>query len=217
LELAFDGNIAEVRKKLRTQPALLNIRDGDGRTPLHHAAQSGNMALCNLLLELGADVNESNVGGHIPLHFAAFSGHCEAIIALLEAGAGIDHQGLDGSVPLHFACGQGQLEAVRLLVAKGANLKVTNFSGHLPLHWAVQNKHNVTAKAVNEMYTHPHKVAPEIKKWPRKETVLHEDVHNKPLEKTGNVYADPRYGVDTYLDEKYIPRFGDQPTGRGYT
>jgi len=156
-----------VESKLSVQPGLLNIRDGDGRTPLHRAAQSGNMALLELLIGKGAIVNAENEQGHTPLHFGAFAGQVDALTSLLDHGAWVDHQGHDGSVPLHFAAGQGKLAAIEYLVARGGNLKVANHKGHFPLHWAVQNKHDDVARRINAMYTARPKNAANGKVWPR--------------------------------------------------
>jgi ankyrin repeat protein len=152
MDLSEDGDLQGVIKKLDVQPALVNVQDGNGRSPLHRGAESGNMELIRLLLDRGAEINAENVGGHTPLHFGAFAGHVEVLRVLLDNGARIDHQGKDGSVPLHFACGQGKMEAIEYLIQRGANLKIENNAGKLPLDWAVQNMHHDVAKRVNAMY-----------------------------------------------------------------
>jgi len=167
MEQCEDGDLEGVRAKLKIQPALLNIRDGNGRSPLHRAAESGNMELMEMLIGMGAIVNAESETGHTPLHFGAFAGHVDACKSLLNNGAWIDHMGTDGCVPLHFACGQGKLAVIEFLVSKGANLKIANYKGQLPLHWAVQNKHNDVAKAVNAMYTARPKNLGAAKAWPR--------------------------------------------------
>lgn len=153
LDDAQNGDLEAIRRTLNIQPGLVNVHDGDGRMPLHRAAESGNLELLHLLMERGAEINGENFNGHTAMHFAAFYGQFETCLVLLKYGAFIDHIGhKDGNVPLHFACGQGQTKTIEVLVNKGANLKITNFKGQLPLHWAVQNEHQNTASKVNEMY-----------------------------------------------------------------
>lgn len=171
MELCEDGDLSGVDMKLKIQPGLLNIRDGNGRTPLHRAAQSGNMELLLLLIDKGAIVDAESEEGHTPLHFGAFAGQISAITVLLEKGAFIDHQGLDGCVPLHFACGQGKQETVQFLVERGANLKIPNKKGEFPVHWAVKNEHRDLAKAVNDMYHKRPENASGQKSWPMRQTV----------------------------------------------
>jgi ankyrin repeat protein len=187
MEQAEVGNLEGVKAKLRVQPALLNIRDGDGRTPLHRAAESGNMELLEMLVEMGAIVNAENEQGHIPLHFGAFAGHVDSLSMLLDKGAWIDHIGKDGCVPLHFACGQGKLEAIEYLVERGANLKISNNKGEFPLHWALRNQHKGVAMAVNDMYTRRPANSTQKKVWPRRELdaaeITHAFVDNKSTER----------------------------------
>jgi len=61
-----------------------NIPDGAGNTPLHIAAERGNLELCEYFLFLGARPSLKNGEGRTPLDMAAAQGH-ERIVRLLEA------------------------------------------------------------------------------------------------------------------------------------
>ena len=50
----------------------IDITDKSGLTPLMYAAQSGNYALCSLLLSNGANPNKSDLNGRTPLMVAEF-------------------------------------------------------------------------------------------------------------------------------------------------
>ncbi|KAF0720432.1 Aste57867_309 [Aphanomyces stellatus] len=54
---------------------LVRARDLHGNTPLHYAAEGGYVAVCEFLLEHGANINEQNIRGETPLHFAISSMH----------------------------------------------------------------------------------------------------------------------------------------------
>ena len=63
--------------------ANVNLRDADGDTALHGAAESGNVEIMRLLLDKGADPNTRNKQGGTPLMWAAVFGNDEAARLLL--------------------------------------------------------------------------------------------------------------------------------------
>jgi cytohesin len=89
-------------------------------TPLHSAAMFGHAAVCESLLNAGADVNaQTRPQGYAPLHSAAFAGHVEAIRVLLAHGANRGLLNYRGERPADTARRTGQAEAVDLLEAQG--------------------------------------------------------------------------------------------------
>lgn len=69
-----------------------NIRDNWGFTPLHHAAISGNLAVVDLLVRYGAEVNaevegDNHHSGSTPLHMAIRFGRTRVADALRAYGA----------------------------------------------------------------------------------------------------------------------------------
>ena len=63
----------------------INLRDQDGNTPLHLAAENGQTETFRALIELGADVNLAGNFRATPLHEAARHGHTEIIEILRTA------------------------------------------------------------------------------------------------------------------------------------
>ena len=83
-----------VEKLIAETPDLVNARDQEGSTPLHHAAGFGSTATIKLLLDKGADVNAANRRKSTPLFWAI---HDEAKVGLLlERGADINAKTVDG-------------------------------------------------------------------------------------------------------------------------
>ena len=87
-EAARDGTVAALRSALDADPSKLTVRDPPyGWTLLHHAAQRGHLAIVNLLLERGCDVNTLERGDQTTaLHWAAAAGHVAVVRRLLQAG-----------------------------------------------------------------------------------------------------------------------------------
>jgi ankyrin repeat protein len=66
------GDTEKVRSLLEADPTLINSRDDEGSTPLHHAVNNGSLELVGLLLDHGADIEAvSGVGG--TYHDSGFS------------------------------------------------------------------------------------------------------------------------------------------------
>ncbi|MCH8294368.1 ankyrin repeat domain-containing protein [Candidatus Poribacteria bacterium] len=59
---------------LKDNPALVRSTTNDGRTPLHYAAEKGNSAFAEILVQYGADVNACDRVGRTPLIEAAHGG-----------------------------------------------------------------------------------------------------------------------------------------------
>jgi ankyrin repeat protein len=96
---ARDGHADAVRSALDADPSRLMAREPPYEwTLLHAAAQRGHLAIVNLLLARGLDVNTLEKGDDTTaLHWAAAAGHADVVRRLLDAGvdpigAGDDHE-----------------------------------------------------------------------------------------------------------------------------
>ena len=54
-----------------------NPPDNVRKTPLHWAAENGNLALCKLIVNNVEEKNPQDIYQNTPLHYAATSGHLE--------------------------------------------------------------------------------------------------------------------------------------------
>jgi len=142
------GNIAAVKQMLsERQDLLLDRTLFDNRNVIHLAVAKGNIAMIELLLKAGADVNAADFSGITPLNMAAFEGNATVVGILLAAGATVNTVGYrDKSTPLCVAASRGNLEVVKVLLAHGANANATNRDGKTPLQVAEERKQaNVVA------------------------------------------------------------------------
>jgi ankyrin repeat protein len=91
-----------------------------GSTALLFAAASGDVESARLLLDRGADVNDTAADGNSALVLAAFQGNGAVARLLLDRGADPNAAGA-GYSALHAAVLRGDALTVKALLAKGAN------------------------------------------------------------------------------------------------
>jgi ankyrin len=97
-----------------------------GATPLLFAARVGDVDSAKLLLDAGADANDSQPDGVSALVLAAHSGNGNVAALLLERGAD-PNAGGSGYTALHAAILRSDLTLVKALLAHGAdpNVRIT--------------------------------------------------------------------------------------------
>ena len=89
-----------------------NVRNQNGRTPMHYAAQGSSPTLVATLAQAGAQLNApDDKGGWTPLHLAAwFSTTPSVVAALLSAGADPAAKDKAGKTPWDYARENAALE-----------------------------------------------------------------------------------------------------------
>ena len=65
----------------------LNYVDRHGQTPLLRVCRSGNLEICELLMNNGASQSITNRDGWFPIHLACYYGHTSIIMLLLRMSA----------------------------------------------------------------------------------------------------------------------------------
>ena len=101
----------------------INVKNGDGETPLVSAAKNkGRQKMVETLLAKGADPDSPDSGGRTALMHAAYQGRVEAVKLLLGAGADVNKVSEAEFTALDYACKGGELEIARMLGARGAKL-----------------------------------------------------------------------------------------------
>ena len=142
-----DANLPDyIRKAL----ANMHVKDADCKTPLHHAAENGDIKMAKALIDAGADVNaKDRLVGKTPLRHAAENGDMKMAKALIDAGADVNAKDRFFTL-LHIAAGNGHTETAQTLIDAGAdvNAKGSRLVDITPLHIATRNGHMETAQTL---------------------------------------------------------------------
>lgn len=99
----------------------VNMRDENGRTGLHWAAEKGNVRCTAILAESGADLNIKDRNGMAPLTIACINGNYEAAVILLKHNAEVNCRDSEGHTPLFHAKIKQRKMIQELLLANGAD------------------------------------------------------------------------------------------------
>ena len=164
VRLVIAGDLDEVSRRLRVDPALATMTEPigptrqdatsfffteishyiyKGDTALHMAAAAFSRPIAEILVSHGADPRARNRLRAEPLHYAAdgrseSQEQTEVIEYLLSVGADPNVTDKSGVTPLHRAVRRRSLDAVHALLDGGADVRQPNKSGSTPLHLAVQ-------------------------------------------------------------------------------
>eukprot|EP00047_Mylnosiga_fluctuans_P003537 m.229643 g.229643 ORF g.229643 m.229643 type:complete len:963 (-) comp11932_c0_seq1:191-3079(-) len=161
------GNNGVVRLLLQTDISLVHLKTNSGKTPLHFAAENGNMLGCKILLECGAllmspddmtllpsqlaqlhghtgvmqylaDLQAKEDAGNFSLFRGAALGRASNLARCIASGADVNDIGTEGFSPLWLAVLHNHPLCVHALMKAGANLRARNFKGETLLHTAAK-------------------------------------------------------------------------------
>ncbi|XP_012860790.1 ankyrin repeat domain-containing protein 65 [Echinops telfairi] len=142
-QAVWQGQAGLVTQLLR-QGALVDERDGAGRSPLHLAVLRGHDV--EVLLGHGADPNLRDRHGRSALHRAAAAGHMAVVQLLVAHKAEVDAQDSLNLTPLHHAARGGHVEVASHLLDKGAQVNAAGWLSKTPLHFSVESHHGPTTE-----------------------------------------------------------------------
>ncbi|KAL8811620.1 MAG: hypothetical protein Q9200_001647 [Gallowayella weberi] len=117
--------------------ADVNLPDGQGNTPLHHAR---TVECIDKLLHAGADTLARNTFGQTPLHMVCRgTGSLPVLKRLMTADIDIDATDNSGETVLHNATFNKHVECAFHLVHSGADINIANNAKDAPIHMALMS------------------------------------------------------------------------------
>lgn len=136
------------------EPGVVKATAEAGDTALHIAARGGHLAVVNVLLDAGAEVDALNEMGWTPLFCAAYNpeldcGFAPIVKRLIDAGANVNHRIHFGLTPLMLAAGGGEAAVCEVLLEAGAEVKAVNEAGRTAL-MMVKERHFIDV--INLLY-----------------------------------------------------------------
>ena len=105
------------------------------------AAEGRAMRILRLLVDAGANVNESRPDGVTPMWLAAQFRHAWCIRSLHELNASVSQPANDGATPVYIAAQNGNVECIRVLAGLRADVNTVDNKGLAPIHQAAMNGH----------------------------------------------------------------------------
>ncbi|SCV28538.1 uncharacterized protein FFB14_01776 [Fusarium fujikuroi] len=133
-EIPFSMAHKEVLELLVGAGADINKPDVFGYSPLFHACRLEKPELIEILLDLGADIDQNTTdNGLSPLMEACCNQSEKPVEILLQRNAQFTAVNRHGLTALALACINGCLQHVEALLNKGADVAARDREGHIPL------------------------------------------------------------------------------------
>lgn len=96
---AREGELGNLIKCVESGVSV-DLKDSEGRTPLHWAVDRGHINMTEMLVSRNADVNAKDNEGQTPLHYAATCEREDIAKYLVKHSADRDMKDIDGNSPL---------------------------------------------------------------------------------------------------------------------
>ena len=122
--------------------------DGEGNSPLHHAARSSDPGVAALLRDAGAEMEALNADGLSPLGTACAAGNWRLARFLLERGARTEPTGGQPVLLAAAATEEDDAAGVQLLLRHKARVDARDARGRSALHEAASAGHVDIAEAL---------------------------------------------------------------------
>jgi ankyrin repeat protein len=156
----------ECRRILETEPVDIHRKDSEivelenehqyirRSSPIVIASDIGNSNIVEMLLENGANINDTDECGSTALMKASIYNHINIIKLLLSKGVDIHEKNIhNGATAILYACLHSQKETIQLLLSNGASIYDT-----------IGNTGNIGSNCYNTTFNKKIKFI--LKKWP---------------------------------------------------
>ncbi|KAL8831826.1 MAG: hypothetical protein Q9191_000650 [Dirinaria sp. TL-2023a] len=137
MQLAMLGEIAPIQRLIDDGKFSAKHKDREGITPLHWAAINNHYALCQYLLDLGAEVNARGGESYAtPAMWAAQRCHYYVVALCVQRGADVLITDAQGYNILHLATFDGNVFLLTYLLHQNISVDAPDVQGHTCLMWA---------------------------------------------------------------------------------
>lgn len=137
-EAAEKGDSDALRDLLDGSTLDIDVTDEHDRTAIIFAAHHGNPDAVQVLIDAGANINQTSAVGWTAAHDAAFHGNARALKVLIDSDADIHQLDNDKSTPLLLAIQNNQNDCAYILIKSGAQINETgNTLNWTPLMYAI--------------------------------------------------------------------------------
>ncbi|XP_078309434.1 uncharacterized protein LOC144617865 [Crassostrea virginica] len=126
------------QKELIRHEASIDVQGGRS-TPIYAASRYGHVDVVDLLIECGAECNQSDEDGRTPIHAASEAGYVDVVDKLIEGGADFNQSDISGRTPIHCAIEAGHFDVADLLIKGGADCIQSDKCGRTPIHVASES------------------------------------------------------------------------------
>jgi len=121
------GDLPRLRALVEKDPALLGIKDDQGRTLLHLAAVAGHLEMVRWLIGRGVEVDARTAQMSTPLMHASLAGKTDIVRLLLARGADIGaRDSYQRTVFILVARERGDTNMARILLDAGADINAAD-------------------------------------------------------------------------------------------
>lgn len=150
----FRDSDFELVQRLIALGSDINVQGYNGITPLHRAAQAGNLRVAKLLLDHGADPNIYDkyrgpfgyaYGSGTPLKYAITCPDKEMAKFLIERGAKLNRKDSLGNTELHLSVLTGNTDLTKFLIEHGSDVNAVNKYNHTALYYAAKHGYRSVA------------------------------------------------------------------------
>lgn len=141
LHTACELGFIPIINLLLSQPNIkVNIKNSEGWTSLHYAAEYSHLEAAKLLVSKNADINALNIGNETPLHFALQAQLPDVAEYLLSLpNIDVKTSSVEGWTSLHFAANNGYFNiCVKLIEMYKEAVNSVTSKGKTPLFCAAQ-------------------------------------------------------------------------------
>ncbi|XP_071104885.1 serine/threonine-protein phosphatase 6 regulatory ankyrin repeat subunit B-like [Haliotis cracherodii] len=141
LIIAAEAGHLDVFNFLLQEGANVSMRDWEGKNCLHHACQSGNKDIVEVVVEKFPDMTDDPDGlGNTSAMLCVMSGHVEILKVLVSHGADLKGRGYRY---LHMACARGHISIVRYLLSyEDIDINERTLCEQTPVMLAAEARHS---------------------------------------------------------------------------